>query len=655
MRRVVIACLFVGACARVPSTHAPSNSVTAETIAPGSLASCARRAHGPLPARVSQERQGSAVALARARGALIAYVADADSRSVHTLSIDAGRELARTRVDGEPRQLLVLADGRVAATLSDGTRIEILEPAAEPAAPLVPLCTREVAPEPWGLALSADDAKLVVTSAWGSALTVFDAATLAVERVVPLERDPRDVLVEGGAAFVSHLVGAKLSVVDLAGNDPPAVVDLSARKSTPLADLAERSAKRTATQGYALTRVALPGRAGEIGPPRILVPMVSVDPGDAGRRSSVYYGPPFDGVPKEAPFVSVVDPAARQPLSHYVLGTSEALLRRECLLPRAAAVRSKTASLLVACFGIDQLVELDALAVDPARAIRRRFGVPPGPAGVAVDEASGRAVVFSQMGAEVSVLALDEASPERMPIALDYHPDPALADATRGRLLFYRTDDERISGDGIGCSSCHVDGREDGLTWTTPMGPRQTPMLAGRLAGTEPYGWEGDRATLSDYIGNTVTRLGGSGLAQVDVDDLAAFLLTMKPPPAERPPTAEEAALIQRGRDLFESSEQGCSGCHAGSVTTDGAKHDFTARLNMDMPKEDGGVAHFLVVDPSAQLDTPSLRFLRGTAPYFHDGRYGTLQELLANSRMGGSMALSGADLAALATYLRTL
>ena len=642
MRRMVIVCLFVGACARVPATHtirAPATAVDeaqVKTPTPRpSLTSCARHTTGPLPARLAAGRQGSAVALVRSGERLLAYVADADSKSVHTIDVDGGRELVRTRVAGAPRQLLVLPDGRVAATLSDGTRLVVLEPAADPGEPMTAVCDRELPAEPWGLAASPDDARLVVTSGWGSALTVLDAATLAVERVVALARDPRGVLVDdAGVAFVSHAVGAKVSAVDLKGDGVPDTVDLSAHKSTPRAQLRDMLARRTGTQGYALASVTLPGRDGAPGPQRLLLPMVSVDPGEMERPSSVYYGPPFDGVPKEAPIVGVVDPQALEAMSGYVLGASERIFTRECLLPRAAAVRAKSASLLVACMGIDAVLELDALAADPLRAERRRFVVPPGPEGVAVDEATGRAVVFSQMAASVTVLTLDQAHAKPVTIPVDYHPDPALAAAARGRQLFYRTDDTRISNDGVGCASCHVDGRDDGITWATPMGPRQTPMLAGRLQGTQPYGWEGDRPTLADYIGNTVTRLGGQGIQPAQLEDLSKFLLTLAAPPVLEP----SDDLARRGATVFDGQ---CARCHVDATSTDAKTHGFSATTK----------------DAQTPFDTPSLRFISGTAPYFHDGRYPTLEALLSDpaSGMWSSDAVSLDDRAALAAYLRTL
>ena len=55
--------------------------------------------------------------------------------------------------------------------------------------------------------------------------------------------------------------------------------------------------------------------------------------------------------------------------------------------------------------------------------------------------------------------------------------------------------------------------------------------------------------------------------------------------------------------------------------------------------------------------DVPTLRFVSGTAPYFHDGRYATLMDVLmaSDTQMGHTMHLSRRDARALAAYLGTL
>ena len=79
----------------------------------------------------------------------------------------------------------------------------------------------------------------------------------------------------------------------------------------------------------------------------------------------------------------------------------------------------------------------------------------------------------------------------------------------------------------------------------------------------------------------------------------------------------------------------GCAGCHVGGAGTDGNAHD---------------------VGSGAVLDTPSLRFVSGTAPYFHDGRFDTLADLLAktSATMGG-LQLNQQQQHAVEAYLTTL
>jgi cytochrome c peroxidase len=216
----------------------------------------------------------------------------------------------------------------------------------------------------------------------------------------------------------------------------------------------------------------------------------------------------------------------------------------------------------------------------------------------------------------------------------------------RGRALFHATDDPRISRDGRACASCHPEGREDALTWSTPAGPRQTVMLAGRIAGTAPYGWFGKHRTVREHVTHTLARLGGVGLQgpadRADLDALLAYVSAMRPPSMRGAvEDAGHAALAERGREVFLDPAVGCARCHLDGAT-DQEAHDVKS----------GDVD-----EASLRFDTPSLRFVGGTAPYFHDGRYATLEELLEKSdgKMGHTQDLPRADLLALAAYLEDL
>jgi cytochrome c peroxidase len=61
--------------------------------------------------------------------------------------------------------------------------------------------------------------------------------------------------------------------------------------------------------------------------------------------------------------------------------------------------------------------------------------------------------------------------------------------------------------------------------------------------------------------------------------------------------------------------------------------------------------------EEEAGFKTPSLRFIGGRAPYFHDGRAPSLEWIINNNndRMGSTNQLSGVDRAALVAYLKTL
>ena len=61
--------------------------------------------------------------------------------------------------------------------------------------------------------------------------------------------------------------------------------------------------------------------------------------------------------------------------------------------------------------------------------------------------------------------------------------------------------------------------------------------------------------------------------------------------------------------------------------------------------------------DVESRFDTPSLLGIGASAPYFHDGRFGSLQEMLraTDGRMGRTRHLSPPERDALIAYLESL
>ena len=617
---------------------------------------CVARNASPVIAPIGA-RQSSALALVKHGKRTLAYAVGADDRTLRTIDVDAQKELATTRLGGSPAEVLVTQDGRVLVTLRDKNKLQALEPSADPSAPLASLCSVDTPGEPIAMAATPGDKSVVVTSGWGRSLTRYDGRSLKLAKRTTVPREPRAVVISGDGkrAFVSHAVGGRISVVDLAGGATPREIrvgDAQTKRRSVLFGFLGSSGSdsgggsRIGCQGYALAKSVDPGG-------RILAPQVLVDPGNPFEQSSGY----GDGSEAaEVASVAVIDEARENALeasldastaAHRVLPSSTP--RAECLLPRAAAVDEKSGSLLVACLGLDSIVEYDAASADPRRAERRRFAVPAGPMGIAVDTAQHRAVVLSQFDHSISVIDLKLAPPQKSGtlaksavthLALSRGPGRATSgDIALGRRLFHATGDSRISSDGRACASCHPDGREDSLTWATPGGPRQTPMLAGRLAKTAPYGWDGAGSDVETHLAHTFQRLGGSGLSDKELGALLAYVESLPTPPALPLP---DKAKVDRGKALFFAKQSGCAGCHGGSVSSDGKRHDVKTRVKSDAQD---------------RFDTPSLRFIAGTAPYFHDGRYSTLEELLGASdhKMGHTAHLSKQDVADLASYLRTL
>src|SRR5262249_11178565 len=151
------------------------------------------------------------------------------------------------------------------------------------------------------------------------------------------------------------------------------------------------------------------------------------------------------------------------------------------------------------------------------------------------------------------------------------------------------------------------------------------PMLAGRVAANGPYGWHAQNKDLAERLKegfslhrwSSIYRKGvGEELARIQY--LRAFVRggLVPPPRQSRELTAEE----KRGEEIFRSDGARCSKCHVPDTGyTDRTAYPLSPKLAQRPGFDD---------EAKAEFKTPSLYFVGGTAPYFHDGRYTTLEQL---------------------------
>ncbi len=209
-------------------------------------------------------------------------------------------------------------------------------------------------------------------------------------------------------------------------------------------------------------------------------------------------------------------------------------------------------------------------------------------------------------------------------------------DVEEGRRLFFSAIDPRMAGRGAGvsCSTCHFDGRNDGLTWTLDGQLRQTPSLAGPVQDTAPFTWSDEVASVADEAMLTTSLRMGGGLDAHDAELVQAYVEWSR-----LPDTTSQASAVQvkLGREVFERAEVGCASCHRGEALTDNGFHLLYG------------------MEPT---QTPTLRGIAATAPYLHDGSSPTLRDLLERLRdgsMGDTSSLSAKELDALEAYLKSL
>jgi cytochrome c peroxidase len=256
-----------------------------------------------------------------------------------------------------------------------------------------------------------------------------------------------------------------------------------------------------------------------------------------------------------------------------------------------------------------------------------------------------------------------------LPIPKDSPPSAAKIEL--GRQLFF---DARLSKDNtVSCATCHApdkgwsngarfatgvrgqtggrsapslvnaayqrfqfwDGRADQLEGQA-LGPIQNPIemdmplseLVAKLNKVEGY-----RQQFQAVFGGDVT---SDGIAKA----LASFERTILSgdAPYDRFAAGDKPSLsdaARRGMKVFTNKGQ-CSSCHTGPNFTDGAFHNVGIGMDQKSP-DPGRMEVSKQTGDRGSFKTPTLRDVARSAPYMHDGRLATLEEVVEYYNRGGT------------------
>ncbi len=277
----------------------------------------------------------------------------------------------------------------------------------------------------------------------------------------------------------------------------------------------------------------------------------------------------------------------------------------------------------------------------------------------------------------------------------DIGPLPQLeidnAKAELGKRLFF---DKRISGDaGISCASCHLPDNAFGGDKALSIGYpgngnfRNAPSLV-NVGHKKVWNWDGRIGTnlndmtremlTEDYIMNMDMRIMQERVKQDPVyvqmfkdagfgepsngsvrNAIPEFLktLTSRNSPFDQGALSDSA---KRGEDLF-TGKAGCNQCHNGPLFSDEMAHNTGVPENFDIfmdpmnhqafiaftmfqgipdymnLKRDPGYFNITLLDEDmGKFITPSLRELKYSAPYMHNGMIETLPEVVEFYNQGG-------------------
>jgi cytochrome c peroxidase len=547
------------------------------------------------------------VALVLADDARVAYVANRRAGSISVVDLKQREVLAEVPVAERLSDLVRVSERRLLATDEARGRLLLLDCAGAQVSVAAEL---DGLGEPVCVRPTDDGRRCCVTSLWSR--TAFVIAIDAAEgqpklrrvQTVPLTFNPRRMLwlPEERRFVLADAFGGRLAVLDPEAGRLDSVRELPAHN---IGDL------QLSADGGTL-----------------LVTHQFLNARSSTEFNNVHWGILMSNVVRTIPLTTLRDPAAD-------LGR----ISPTVLLGEVGKAGADPAALALAPGGrwVVALSGVGGVSVLQAeQAIQYRIPAGVRPTALVMSPNGTRAIAADTLGDAVHVLDVNEG--ESLAV-IPLGPLPELTAVDQGERLFYNA---RLSNDGwMSCHSCHIDGHSNGqvndnFSDGTDGAPKRVLSLLG-VGETGPWAWNGQTRELEEQLlKSTRDTMQGKGIAPEQAADLAAYLRTLRLPPAMLR-TEDRDEAMERGRKVFE--REGCSRCHAPPTYTSPGRFDVGLRDELG----------------ETRFNPPSLRGVAQRDRLFHDNRAAGLEDVLTQYRHQLDQELSNDDLRDLLRFLRSL
>jgi YVTN family beta-propeller protein len=600
--------------------------------------------------------------------------------------------ILRPRYKSPTRIALCAGGNLLLATAQDSDTLLLVDPAAGKVTAEVPVGKR-----PCGVAVDASCATAYVANEDSDSVSVVDLRSRRVTAALPAGMAPNGVALGPGGSrlFVANWLGQDVSVVDLAhpgadlrltaGNNPTDVAlspdgkvmlvanelsRISRFPHPPVTELTELDPAR----GRIVARHELPNA-------HLVEGVAFVPPGDLALATAVRPKNLLPALQVERGWMMTNGMAALDRATGEVIQLPLDDVGAFYADPSAVAVSPDGLRAYVSHAGADMvsvvdLAEVRRLIHEGTPALRATYGnnlglsrryvlkrIPVGnePTSLAVSPDGNLVYVAERLKDTIGVLDARRLEKVR---EIDLGGPKHITLARQGERVFNNS--KVTLQHQFTCKSCHPHSHSDHLQYDFEPDGLGTGIVDNRtllgIRDTGPFKWNGKNTSLYMQCGIRFARFltRSQPFSVEDLNALVAYYSSLKPMPNRwRSPDGALTPAQARGKAIFErtATKSGqpipvsnrCVTCHPAPYYTSRQKFDVGTTSPFDKTPWDSG----------REFDTPQLNDVVMSAPYLHDGKAQTLEEIWTlyspEDKHGMASDLGKEGLNDLIEYLKTL